>query len=400
MAAFEYVALDADGRRSKGVLSAESARQARRELARRKLTPIKIAEARTVGARGENRGLSRSEVVPVTRQLAALINAAMPVEEALNAVAMQTDRPGARAALLKLRGRVTEGWRLSDALAEQPRSFPELYVAVVAAGEASGELGRVLLRLADMLEKDRAVRSKALTSLIYPAALALVALSVVIALLVFIVPRVVAQFDAMGAELPWITRALIGLSEWIVAWGWLVALLLAVAGVAGWRALRAPGPRLAFDGFLLRVPLVGGLLRSLDAARFARTLSTLFASGTPLLDSLRAATRTVLNRRLRASLDGVSAAVREGAALSAALRKSKAFPPLMSYMIAAGERSGELPAMLDNVATQLETEFDQATTTTLKLLEPAIIIFMGVVVTGVVFAILMPILELNSLAAF
>ena len=399
VAAFEYVALDADGRRRKGLLSADSARAARRELRRLRLTPVSVSEAKSGG---ESRrlfapGMSPSDVVLVTRQLATLISASTPVEEALHAVALQAEKPAVRAAMLSVRGRVTEGKRLSDALTEEGAAFPPLYIAIVAAGETSGDLGAVLSRLADMLEKARAMRGKALAALAYPAVLAVVAITVTVTLLVFVIPKLVEQFGSAQAELPAVTRAVLGVSNFVSDWGLALLAVIAIGLVALWRAMKAPRIRERVDAAVLKMPVAGKLIRGQEAARFARTLSTLAASGAPLLDALQAASKTVTNAHMRAGLAAAVGSVREGTSLSAALRRTGAFPPMMIYMLAAGERSGAVPDMLDKSATHLEADFEAATSTALKLVEPAIMIVMGGVATVIILAVLLPILQLNTL---
>jgi general secretion pathway protein F len=298
-----------------------------------------------------------------------------------------------------VRERVTEGRRFADALSEDPKSFPELYRAVAAAGERSGDLGPVLDRLATMLEKNRSMRSKAVGSLIYPAALIVFAGGVVTALMTMVVPRIVAQFEAFNAELPLITRIVIGVSEFIGAYGLYILLALLLAAVAFWQGMRNPAFKREVDKTALGVPVIGKLLRGLDGARFARTLSTLVAGGAPLLDSLSGARRTVMNAYMSERLEGAVSQVREGASLAAAFKRANVLPPMMVHMVAAGERAGELPLLLDKSAEQLEEEFDTASTVTLRLLEPTIIFFMGGVVAAIVVSIMLPMLQLNRLAA-
>lgn len=402
MPSFEYEALDASGRSRRGIVNAESARLARGELRRLNLTPVAISAPR------ENDGaadgpkktpkIGGSELVNLTRQIAVLVGASTPLEEALNAVALQTDRQGSRKRLLAVRERVLEGWRFADALGDDKKSFSDLYRAVVAAGETSGDLAGVLDRLATMLEKNRTMLNKAIASLIYPAALALVAGGVVTALMTQVVPKIVEQFQTFDAELPFVTRVVIGISHFIAAYGLYVLIGAVLGGVLFWQGMRTPAFKLAFDRWILTVPLLGKLLRGLDGARFARTLATLFAGGSPLLDSLRGAQRTIGNSYMRDRLDGAITQVREGSSLASALKRANALPPMMTHMIAAGERAGAVPLMLDKSATQLEEEFDTASTVALRLLEPAIIIAMGGAVMLIVVAILLPILRLNSLA--
>lgn len=403
MPAFEYEALDISGRARRGVVNADNARMARRELRRLALTPVRIAaprEERQAGLGGKREPrLSPNDLVITTRQLAVLISASTPLEEALNAAAMQTEKAAVRSRILAVRERVVEGWRFADALAEDPKSFSSLYCAVVAAGEASGDLGGVLERLATMLEKNRAMKNKALAALIYPAALALVAGGVIAALMTQVVPKIVEQFNSFNAELPLVTKFVVGVSNFLGAYGLYCLLGAALAGVAFWQAMKSPPFKREFDRVILGAPIIGKLLRGLDGARFARTLSTLFAGGAPLLDSLKGAGRTVSNDYMRERLEGATAMVREGASLAGALRRANVLPPMMTHMVAAGERAGEVPTMLDKAALQLEEEFDTASTVALRLLEPAIIIAMGGVVMLIVISIMLPILRLNSLAA-
>ena len=402
MPSFEYEALDASGRSRRGVVNADSARLARGELRRLHLTPVAISAPREKegGADGSKKTpkIGGSELVNLTRQIAVLIGASTPLEEALNAVALQTDKQGSRKRLLAVRERVLEGWRFAEALGEDKKSFSDLYRAVVAAGETSGDLAGVLDRLATMLEKNRTMLNKAIASLIYPAALAMVAGGVVTALMTQVVPKIVEQFQTFDAELPFVTRVVIGISHFIAAYGLYVVVGAVLGGVLFWQGMRTPAFKLAFDRWILTVPLLGKLLRGLDGARFARTLATLFAGGSPLLDSLRGAQRTIGNSHMRDRLDGAITQVREGSSLAAALKRASVLPPMMTHMIAAGERAGAVPLMLDKSATQLEEEFDTASTVALRLLEPAIIIAMGGAVMLIVVAILLPILRLNSLA--
>ncbi len=403
MPAFEYEALDKAGKSKRGVVSADSPRQARTELRRLKLVPVKIDAPRA--DRQEKRyfnktpRISPAQLVVLTRQLAALIGASTPLEEALHAIAMQTDKPGARTRLLGVRERVMEGWRFSDALAEDKKSFPALYRAVIAAGETSGDLSGVLERLATMLEKNRSMQNKAVASLIYPAVLAVVAGGVVTSLMVFVVPKIIEQFNAFEAQLPFLTRVVVGLSNWTANYGLYAFLAIVLLAVGFWRALKEPAFKLVFDRGLLRLPVLGRLARAVDGARFARTLATLFSGGAPLLDSIVGAQRTISNAHIRQRLELTVTMVGEGASMAAGLKRANALPPMLTHMVAAGERAGALPALLDKAAIQLEEEFDTASTVALRLLEPAIIVAMGGAVVVIVLSILLPILQLNALVA-
>jgi general secretion pathway protein F len=403
MPAFEYEALDGAGKKARGYLTADSEVAARRELRRRQLAPLKVARAagdavRKTGEIRSRKALSKRELMLVTRQLSSLIDAGMPVEEAVGLVAGQVDAQAMRRVLTDLRSRVMEGERLSDAMAAHPGSFPPVYRAMVAAGEMSGGLGAVLDRLADYLEQADAVRRKLQAALIYPAALSVTAITVVAVLLVFIVPRLAEQFDGAGVTLPALTRFLIGVSGFLQA-SWPVLLAgIAVLVIGFLLALRRPAVREARDRMVLRVPVLGSTIRKSEAARFARTMEILLKSGALLPDALKAARRTAGNAAIADRIAKVGKDVESGRALSDALRAAGGFPQLLVYMVAAGERSGTLGEMFGRAAAQVEQELDGSMTVFLNLLEPMIIVVMGVIVTGIVLSILLPILQLNTLA--
>jgi len=268
----------------------------------------------------------------------------------------------------------------------------------VAAGESSGSLPEIMERLSLLLERQAEIRGKLFTAMAYPAVLATVAMGVVIALMAFVVPQVVEQFDTVGQELPFLTRMVIALSAAITGYWWAMLLVLVLAGLGAWAALRQPPFRLAFDTWLLRVPLIGRLLRDLHAARMARTLSTMVASRLPLLEGLNLTAGTIHNRRLKAASDEITDAIRGGGSLSAAMRRTAVFPPLLVYLAASGEAAGRLDEMLERAADYMEREFDRFTATALSLLEPLIIVIMGGIVATIVLSILLPILQLNTLA--
>ncbi len=403
MPAFEYEALDAKGLVRTGVVSADSARLARRELRQIKLMPVRVAP---VAVRGEGvslsflrrRAITSASLMLLTRQLATMIAAAAPLEEALHTIAVQADDKAVRGILLAVRTRITEGQRLADAMAHHPDTFSPLYRALIAAGEMSGNLGAVLERLADHLEKTERLRAKVTTALIYPIVLSAVAAAVVMILMAFVVPKVIAQFDSLGQELPLLTRILVFVSEGLSSYG-LLLLAIAIAGAAAFaRALKQPAFRRRVDAALLALPVIGKLLRGLYAARLARTLGTLVASGSPITEGLAAAKATVSNLVLADAVGAVGAAIREGSSLSQALRRTGLFPPMVVYMSAVGESTGRLDMMLTKAAEHLEREFETFTTAAIGLLEPLIVVVMGGVVAMIVLAILLPILQLNSIA--
>ena len=403
MIRYRYFALDTAGRERRGSVRAETIVAARARLDARRFHVVRIEAgtespallSRPILPRGGT--LRAKDLVLFTRQLATLVQVA-PLEEALRTVKRQSERARARRVLEAVHAGVLEGRRLSEAMAREGASFPPLYRAMVAAGEGSGALSTILDRLADLLERQAQVRGKIVTALAYPLVLALVAVGVVTALMLFVVPEVVAQFDSVGQRLPLLTRLVIGLSGFLTRWWWALAVGIGLLGMLGWRALRDPAIRLRFDRGLLRVPLLGRLIRDLHAARMSRTLATMVASRLPLLEGLALTAGTIRNHALRAATAEIVEAVRGGGSLSAALGRAGIFPPLLVHMVAAGEASGRLDAMLERAADYLEREFDTFTTTMLSLLEPAIIVLMGAIVAAIVLSILLPILQLDALA--
>ena len=411
MAEYDYLALDPAGRERRGSVRAATADEARTKLGQRRLFVVKVEEGSGSGpaaaaSAGQpllsrqlfvRRKLSPKQLTVFTRQLATLVTVS-PLEESLRTIARQTEKPQVRTTLLNVHAGVLEGRRLSDAMGREPASFPALYRGMVSAGESSGSLPQILERLAFLLERQGQVRAKVLSAIAYPVILAIVAMFVVFALMIFVVPRVVEQFDDIGQQLPFLTRAVIALSNVLAAWWWALALGLAATILIAARALRDETLRLKADRTLLRLPLFGRLIRDLHAARMARTLSTMVASRLPLLEGLKLTTQTVHNRALRIASAEIAETVRTGGSLSGALRRAGVFPPLLVYLAASGEASGKLDIMLERAADYLEREFDSFTTTALALLEPAIIVVMGAVVAVIVLSILLPILQLDTLA--
>jgi len=401
MPAFDYVAVDGAGRTVTGAVEAADETAARGQLGRRRLAPLQVTPARMT-ARADRPKAKAGKLTPkalalTTRQLATLVSVS-PIEEALRTLALQADRPVVRRVLEGVHSGVLEGRPLADAMGQQGRAFPPLYRAMVSAGERSGTLQPILERLADDMERDQQVRGKVVTAMVYPAVLAVVALGVVAALMVFVVPKVVDQFDSMNQTLPLLTRMVIGLSELMRHWGWLIVLVLAGLTAAGSAALRDATIRMRFDRWRLRAPLIGRLTRDLHGAKMARTLSTMIAAGLPVLEGLTITARTVSNRALRQATENMAEAVREGGGLSAAMRRADVFPPILVYMTASGESSGRLEPMLERAADYLEREFATFTAVMLSLLEPAVIVVMGGVVALIVLSILLPILQINTLA--
>jgi len=402
---YDYLALDTAGREQRGSVSAPSIDDARARLDRKRFYVVRIEQgsgpvakppllSKSIFAR---RKLTPKQLTLFTRQLATLVQVT-PLEESLRTISRQGEEAHVRTVIEAVHAGVVEGRRLSEAMGRQSKSFPPLYRAMVSAGESSGTLPVILERLADLQERQALVRGKVMSALAYPIVLAIVAVGVVVALMMFVVPKVVEQFDTVGQKLPLLTRIVIGLSEFLVGWWWALLIAAALIGVVGWRALRDPGLRLRFDRALLRIPLIGRLIRDLHAARMARTLATMVASRLPLLEGLNLTAQTVHNRALRHASEEIVESIRGGGSLSAALKRAGVFPPLLVYLTASGEAAGRLDMTLERAADYLEREFDGFTTAALALLEPAIIVLMGGIVALIILSILLPILQLQSLA--
>ncbi|MCQ4326372.1 type II secretion system protein GspF [Stutzerimonas stutzeri] len=402
MAAFEYIALDPRGRQQKGLIEADSPRQARQLLRDRQWAPLEVKQAKSKedaghGGFGFGRGLSARDLALVTRQLATLVQAALPIEEALRAAAAQSTSAKIKSMLLAVRARVMEGHSLAAALREYPSAFPELYRATVAAGEHAGHLGLVLDQLADYTDQRQQSRQKIQLALLYPVILLVASLAIVVLLLGYVVPDVVKVFVNTGQELPVLTRGLIASSDLVKDWGWLILLGGIGAALAMRAALRDETLRLRWHAFILRLPLIGRLSRATNTARFASTLAILTKSGVPLVEALSIAAAVIANRRIRERVVEAAQKVREGSSLTRALEATGEFPPMMLHMIASGEKSGELDQMLARTARNQENDLAAQVSLLVGLFEPFMLVFMGAVVLVIVLAILMPILSLNQL---
>jgi general secretion pathway protein F len=399
--AFAYQALDASGKTQRGVLQGDTARAVRGSLRERGLNPLSVEEVREGVARDANvfarRGLSGTQLALLTRQLATLIGAGLPIDEALGALSEQAENERQRGMTVALRARVMEGASLAQAMGEFPESFPEIFRATVGAGEQSGRLDTVLEKLADYAEARDALRQKILAALAYPLLLSLVAAAVVAGLLTWVVPQIVGVFQNLHQTLPLATRALMALSAFLRAWGWVLLLLLVIAIVAARIALRSEPLRYRWHAFLLRVPLIGRLTRAANTARATRTLALLSESAVPLLDALGIAAQVVPNLPMREAMRRAAFKVREGTAFSRALGESGQFPPVALRLIASGERSGELSRMLGEAAAQQQRELDRWLGALTAVLGPAVILLVGAMVLFIVLAILLPIFNLNQM---
>ncbi|CUS47258.1 MAG: type 2a secretion system protein GspF [Idiomarinaceae bacterium HL-53] len=402
MPAFSYEALDAAGKKKTGVLEADTERQIRQQLRQQGLFPVAVESAAAEERKPSQkkplfqRGISTTDLSLITRQLATLITAALPIEQALLAVADQTEKPRLQKMLMSVRSRVVEGYTLADGMRDFPAIFDDLYCAMVAAGEKSGHLDEVLERLADYTEQRQKMKSEVTQAAVYPTVLTIVAIGVVSFLLAVVVPEIVDQFSDIGAELPWVTRLLISISGFLQNFG-LYLLLAIIIGVLGWsRLMQQPNFRYKVHTKLLYLPMLGKLIRGVNTARFARTLSILTASAIPLLEGMRITSQVIGNLRMREAVEQAADDLREGSSLRAALSKSKLFPPMMLHMIASGERSGELEQMLRRCADNQDNEFSNIVNVSLKIFEPLLIVTMATVVLFIVLAIIMPIMNLNQ----
>ena len=405
MAAYEYQALDGKGRRKQGVLEADSARQIRQQLRDMGLTPLEVTET-VEKAQREASGfsllrpsMSTADLALITRQLSTLVAAALPIEESLKAVAEQCEKPKQRTLISAVRGKVLEGHSLAEAMGTFPSVFDQLYRAMVAAGEKSGHLEKVLNRLADYTEQRQLMKNKLLQAMIYPIVLTLVAVGVIAILLSSVVPKVVEQFVHMKQELPLSTRFLMGASDFVRDYGFGLVLLVAL-GIALFRWWNSkPTRRIRYHALVLRLPVIGRVARGINTARYARTLSILNSSAVPLLEGMRISGEVLTNDYARARLVEASERVREGSSLRAALEQTKLFPPMMLHMIASGERSGELDSMLERAADNQDREFEGQVNLALGVFEPALVVSMAAIVLFIVMAILQPILELNNMVS-
>ncbi|KQV78969.1 type II secretion system protein GspF [Massilia sp. Root351] len=404
MPAFRYEAVDTGGATRKGVVNADSPRSARSDLRAQGLTPLKVeaisaqvdASGKTT-RRGFGERLSTTELALFTRQLASLLEAGLPLEQAFSALLEQAERPYVRDLIASIRSEVIGGAALSEVLSRHPRDFAEIYRALVASGEQIGQLSRVLTRLADYIERRNALVQKVKLAFTYPAIVTVVAFSIVIFLLTYVVPQIVSVFANTKQKLPVLTVLMLAVSDFVRNYGLIVLVLLIGAWFSWRRALQNLALKTRWHTWLLTAPLYGKFERSLNTARFASTLAITTGSGVPILRALETSRDTLTNVAMQQLVEEASDAVREGVSLARALSAQKHFPPMLIHMIRAGEITGELPAMLNRAASAQEADLERRTLTIAGLLEPALILAMGVVVLLIVLAVLMPIIEINQL---
>ena len=403
MPAFSYRAVNTSGRSKNGVLEGDNARQIRQQLREKGLIPIEVEQVADKQAKQASGftffkpRISASDLSLLTRQLATLVESALPIEEALLAVAEQSQKPSQTNMMMAVRSKVVEGYGLADSLAQFPSAFDDLYRAMVAAGEKSGHLDIVLNRLADYTERRQQTRSQIIQAMIYPSLMMFFAIVVVVLLLTVVVPKIVGQFDHMGQELPGITRFLIAISEWMQNYGVYMLVFLVVLAIGLQRLVQQPAMKLKFHKLVLKLPLIGKVSKGLNTARFARTLSILASSAVPLLEAMRISADVLENQHIKNQINDAAVNVKEGSSLRAALDKTGIFPPMMMHMIASGEKSGELQQMLGRAADNQDREFETLISVSLKVFEPMLIVTMAGIVLFIVLAILQPILGLNNM---
>jgi general secretion pathway protein F len=402
MPAYRYEALDAAGKTRSGLVEADNAKAARAQIRAQGLVPMELAPVASAatdggsGTRFTRRVFSATTLSVWTRQLAGLVGSGLPLERALTALTDEAEAPAQRELIAHLKSEVNAGSPFARALASAPREFDDVYRAVVAAGEASGALGPVLESLADDLEERQALRAKLLGAMLYPAIISVVAVLIVVFLVTYVVPQVANVFTSSKRALPFLTVALLAFSGFVRQWGWL-ALLAGAGGAASFVVLRrGEAFRERSDAFFLRLPLFGRLTRGYNAARFGSTLAMLAAAGVPILKALQAAAETLGNRAMRADALDALVQVREGAPLASALASKKRFPGLLPMFARLGEQTGTLPLMLQRAATQLSAEVQRRAMALATLLEPLLVVAMGVIVLIIVLAVLLPIIQLNT----
>jgi general secretion pathway protein F len=404
MPAFRYEAVDAGGATKKGVVNADSPRAARADLRVQGLTPLNVeAIAAQVDASGATRSrgfgerLSSVELALFTRQMASLLEAGLPLEQAFTALLEQAEKPYLRDLIASIRAEVMGGISFSDALSHHPRDFDQIYRGLVSSGEQIGQLARVLSRLADYIERRNSLVQKVRLAFTYPAIVTVVAFAIVIFLLTYVVPQIVSVFANTKQKLPLLTVMMLAVSNFLKAWGILLGLALVAAWFAWRRALQNPALKHRWHSWLLTAPVYGKFERSLNTARFASTLAITTGSGVPILRALDTSRDTLSNVAMRDLVEQATASVREGISLARALSVQKHFPPMLVHMIRAGEITGELPAMLERAANSQQADLERRTLTIAGLLEPVLILAMGLVVLLIVLAVLMPIIEINQL---
>jgi general secretion pathway protein F len=404
MGAYQYVAVNNHGKEKKGVLEGDTPRQVRQILREQSLIPVQVSKVKEKSWRAKSpfslrRSISALELALLTRQIATLVRAGLPLDEALQAVCEQTESSRIRTILFGVRSKVLEGHTLASGLEDFPYAFPHVYRATISAGEQAGKLDLVLERLADYTESRHSLRQKINHAMIYPIVLTSLALTIVTLMLVYVVPKVVGVFETTGQTLPLLTRALITISMFLQNWWHMLIVTIAGTAFGIKRLLNYESYRRRYHEWILFLPIFGRVSKGINTARFTRTLSILSSSGVPILEALRISGSVITNLPMRDAVEEAAVRVREGGAIGRSLAQSKIFPAMSIHLISSGEASGELENMLERAANHQENEMDSLLGTMLGILEPALIIVMGLLVLAIVMAILLPIFQINQLVA-
>jgi general secretion pathway protein F len=404
MPAYQFTALESDGKTRKGVMDADSARTARNLLREQSLIPLELnlvskknEPATSYGFFQPRRVFNATTLAIWTRQLAGLVDSGLPLERALTALVDEAENQAQRGLVMDLRSEVNAGAPFATALQAHPREFSDIYTAVIAAGEQSGQLGNVLTQLAERLEKEHLLRGKLIGAALYPAIVSIIALVIVIFLISYVVPQVASVFASSKRALPFLTVAMLAISDFVRNWGWLFLASTIGLGAALRLGLRQDALRARFDALLLKLPLFGRLSRSYNAAQFCATLAMLATAGVPILRGLQTAAMTLSNHALRLDAMQALTQVREGATLATALAQHERFPSMLAMFAKLGEQTGRLPQMLDHAAMQLGGDVERRSMQLATILEPLLIVVMGVVVLLIVLAVLLPIIQMNQL---
>lgn len=399
MGAYQYNAITRKGQSTKGVIEADSERQARQLLRERDLIPTEIHSQVKKQQTNSKTKLSSQDLTLFTRQLATLLSAGIPVEESLKGVSEQTDKDKVRGLIIGVRSKVLEGYALADAMSEFPNAFPELYRATVRAGEQTGRLDLVLNKLADYTENQQQTKQKVQQALIYPILMIVVSGLIISFLLAFVVPKIIEVFSSSGQELPFMTEILIQLSNFIKHYGLIILVFLVVLIIAFKRSLKNIKIRTLWHRLLLKLPLSSYLVKTVNVARYIHTFSILFAAGVSVLDTMRVSADVLNNEIMREAFSTAAVRVKEGGSISDTLKKTSFLSPMATHLIASGEKSGQLAEMMERAALHLDTEVKRLIDTGLTLLEPLIILIMGAFVLFIVLATLLPIFSMEQLVA-
>ena len=404
MSAYDYLAIENNGRERRGTIEADTARHARQLLRERDLLPVDVDEVsaqKTDNSSLNNISFSKQRMRAVdltlfTRQMATLLRAGIPLDETLAAVAEQTERTAVQSIIMGVRSKVLEGFTLAQAFGTFPKAFPDIYLSTVAAGEHAGQLDNVLERLADFTENRQILKQKVSNALIYPVILVVACVSIIIVMMNFVVPKIVKIYVDGDFELPGLTSAVIAMSDFTTKYIWLILSAIVIAYIIFKILLRQTEFKRSWHNFLLKIPLIGYLIRGINTARFTRTMSIMGSSGVTILESLKLSASVVNNLPMREAVDEVSVKVREGASIGHSLASSKLFPPMTVHLIKSGESSGKMEEMLERAAVNQERELENTISSLLAIMQPLMILIMAGIVVTIVLAIMMPIFNLNQ----